>query len=132
MRTRVLLGLGLLAVITATGFLLLMWANPASRVNKARFERLKNSMLPEEVAEILGGPGSEPCKHVQDVSYIGEIIHVGFARDVVDDVVDQKEWTGHGQSIVVGFDRSGRAATFEYYRFSESLLDRLRRWLRIS
>jgi hypothetical protein len=126
MRKRVLKLLGLLAAIAVAGFLLLIWITPVPRLTEETFEQIKGGMSEEQVVALLQVPGS---KSVYWAQAGGSDIVVASYGDRTGEG-QWKEWANGGQAILIRFDR-GKVGWVAQFKYSESLFDKVRRWLRL-
>lgn len=125
MKRRLLLRLGVLAAVAVVGFLLIAWWT-APQVNKETFEQIKKGMSEEQVAELLNMPASEPFYWTAEKGSNFVIATYGDGARPG----QWKEWASGGHAIVVGFER-GEVAWAAHFLYSESLLDKIRRWLHL-
>jgi len=115
MKKRILIRLALLAFLAAAGFFLIVWwASPSNIVSMEQFNRIRGGMTDEEVLEVLGEPRTDEPE-------------LQKARWKV-----VKEWRmEEGMGLRIGFDDNGNAIMFETFRRNESVLDKVRRWIRL-
>lgn len=122
MRKRIILRLGILAIVAAGGFLLLVWGMaPDNFTTLERFAMLQGGESAEEVQRILGAPG---------------IDRPGIPRALegkvdVSDLLHSKEWrTPDGKRIAICFDKLGKAVASARFEEAENWPEKIRRWLR--
>jgi hypothetical protein len=127
MRNRILKRLGLLAAVAAAGFVLLIWTKPGAQVSKETFEMIKGGMSEEQVVEILKGPGSEAI--YWRVGKTSAITFVSYG-DAISQAGEWKEWASNGEAIAVAFE-DGQVRRVAYFKYSESVFDKIRRWVRV-
>ena len=115
MKKRIMLRLALLVLLAAAGFFLLVWwVSPSNIVSMEQYSRLRGGMTEQEILEVLGGPSTvdRNCKNAR--------------WKVV------KEWRMEKDAgLRIGFDDNGNAIMFETFRRNESILDKIRRWMRL-
>ena len=115
MKKRIMLRLALLVLLAAAGFFLLVWwASPSNIVSVEQFSRIRGGMTEPEILEVLGEPSTADrnCKNAR--------------WKVV------KEWRmDENTGLRIGFDDNGNAIMFEFFRRNESILDKIRRWMRL-
>jgi hypothetical protein len=117
---KLLVRLFLLIVITVAGFILLAWwTAPTDITSDENLDKLTGAMTEAEVVAVLGTPGrdgpSDPNLEPFPPKFTG------------------KAWrTRNGMELVVTFDRDGRVTRMIMGRGSESWMDKIRRWLRLS
>jgi hypothetical protein len=143
---RLLLWTGSLVVLTAAGLLgmVLLW--PRSPINRANFEKIREGMTYQEVEAIFGGLAgnystgplmletSSNAGSTAD-SILGQLLILNLQRDDLKlrwTKADGLCWLSDSGLVLVHFDREGGVRAKDFWavqRRSESLLDRLRRWL---
>jgi len=132
MKRRLLLRLGLIALLGSAGLIILLrCVEPGHRINSDGFARLRVGMTETEVGEVLrsarvdGNVMSWRRRNLFDVQVIDD-------RDNSDPWLTAKEWVADGAAILVHFDDQGIARLATYFRFEETLLEKIRRYLRLS
>lgn len=127
----------LLIVVAVAIVGVVMWAVwPATPISQANFERIATGMTDAEVYTILGGP---PRNEATGVLRDSENTK-GFARIesgslwLRNDLGEGCIWLSDNAVVHVEFDDTGHVVRKEFMEVSverESVLSRLRRWLRI-
>ena len=134
MKKRNLLRLALLAFVALAGWLFLWWwSTPNLRLNRETFEQIHSGMTEQEIALVIGGPPTNQGTHQS--MYLWRTIQNRFDITAVKGpgtMREWKAWIGNGVGIYVGFDETGHAMEYYHFHFDETLLEKLRRILRLS
>lgn len=138
MRKRILLVLGLVALVLLGGYVALrLTAPPVNRIDHDGFESLRKGMGRAEVESALGAP---PGDHVSEsVTFVRPVSQ--HLRDQIEEARPPRagevaaEWAGNRGKILVWFgpdDRLTRKAYWPAALPNESFLGKVRRWLGIA
>lgn len=132
MKRRLLLRLGLIALLGSAGLIILLrCVEPSHCINSDGFARLRVGMTEAEVGEILRSAGADgnvmswTKRNLIDVQVID-------GSDNNDSWLTTKEWVADGAAILVHFDEQGSARLAMYFRFKETILEKVRRYLSFS
>jgi hypothetical protein len=123
-RRLLLLGLAAVLVLLGVGVLALWPRRPA--ITRANAEKIQMGMTLAEVEELLGGPARNESNMPDN------FINDAFEFHDCARPFEDKRWASPAYVVIVEFDDSGRVTGHFIFDFhGESLLDRLRRWLRL-
>lgn len=131
MKKRILLRLGILAVIAAVGFVLLVWwLGPSNFIGAESFALIQGGMSESEVVEVLGAPGSSDSILLKPKRQLFDVEAVSFGAPNASGGV--KEWrTLDARAIAVAFDEHGKVSMVMRFRVNDNWRDKIRRWLRL-
>jgi hypothetical protein len=123
-RHRRFLFLFLAAVVVGLAVgVLLLWPRP-SAISPENCERIQNGMTLADVEAFLGGPPGTYTTDGQDWS-------MGMLDNGVRSITHTRRvWVGDNGGIRIDFDEHGHVAVCQWCPRGESLLNRMRRWLR--
>jgi hypothetical protein len=129
-KKRVLIHLGVLAVVAVAGWVLLAWLlGPTNIITMDQFAKVGEGMTETEIVELLG-PGSESSGRFR-LKQRHEMVGMAFVSDR--QMSSFRKWqTNEGTTISITFDRDGKVAMMSHSELTESWLDKIRRWFRLS
>jgi hypothetical protein len=123
MKKRLLLKLGLVALLGVGLFVAFLWAT-SHRITKEGYEQLRSGMSFQEVVERLGRQPRYKPGELQDMSLVGSVASW---------MLENKShvWESDEVRIYVMFDQDGKATGRGIRYLEPSWLDRVRGWFHI-
>ena len=128
MKQSVLVRLAILALVAAVGSLVLVFTIPEPPVSKRSFARIGRTMTEKDLMAFLGPANG-------DETILAKRAYDALFREFRDGkAVFSKTWQGQGQGIHVTFGDDGTVKDALYVRYEreETLIAKLKRWLRLS
>ena len=128
MNKRLLVRLAILALVAAAGFFVLVLTGPEPLVSKRSFARIDGTMTEQDLVAFLGPPNGDETMLAKR-AYDADTVSFTDRKAVF-----SKTWQGQGQGIHVTFVEFGTVKDALYVRYEreESLIAKLKRWLRLS
>jgi hypothetical protein len=128
MKKRLLLKLGLVALLGAGLFVAwLWWTEPTTGICRVSANRIKIGMTEEEVAALVGLPAGI---YVTEPSFMSPSSEAALERLQISPHSFTRVWSGDSGEIVVEFDVSAHVCFVEFLAV-ETFLDKPRRWLHL-
>src|SRR5260370_14156946 len=126
MRKRLLVAIGLSAVLGVSAFVVVWLVLPRGRISESNCELIREGMTLPEVEAVFGGPEGANTSDGNDWSHgmfhngkIGGIDHT------------RKVWVGDDGGIRIDFDKDERVAVAQWCPRRVSLFARIRGWMRL-
>jgi hypothetical protein len=132
-KRRLLLKLGLLALLAIIGFVVIVWPRINERITEENFKQVQKGMTEQEVRDILGPPGVYTARAITGKYFISWNWPTGA------ELIEKwggREWVGDDVTVYVLFDEDGRVDHFflgeldRLHAYERSWLQKLRGWVR--